>query len=72
MVYNLENIIQTLYSYFNKSPKRHLEFIKLVEIMEIQDNKSLKNIKIRWISLLELSKRVLNEHDILLVKMTLD
>ncbi len=43
MVYNLENIVQTLYAYFNKSPKRHLELIKLVEIMEIQDNKSLKN-----------------------------
>ncbi len=45
MVYNSENIVQTLYAYFNKSPKRHLEFIKLVEIMEIQDNKSLKKSK---------------------------
>jgi hypothetical protein len=43
MVYNSENIVQTLYAYFNKSPKRHLEFIKLVEIMEIQDINNLKN-----------------------------
>jgi hypothetical protein len=39
----LENLFQTLYAYFSESPKKHLEFNKLVEIMETQGNKLLKN-----------------------------
>ncbi len=42
MVCRLENLFQTLYAYFSESPKKHLEFNKLVEIMETQDNKLLK------------------------------
>jgi hypothetical protein len=42
MVCRLENLFQTLYAYFNESPKKHLEFNKLVEIMETQGNKLLK------------------------------
>jgi len=34
MVNKLENLFQTLYAYFYKSPKRHSEFIKLTKIME--------------------------------------
>ncbi len=43
MVCKLENLLQTLYAYFIESPKKHLEFYKLVEIMEIQGNELLKN-----------------------------
>ncbi len=35
IVAKLENLLQSLYSYFSNSPKCHLEFTKLVEIMEI-------------------------------------
>jgi hypothetical protein len=35
---------------------------KLIEIMEIEDDKLLKNVKIRCISMLEPAKRMLNEH----------
>jgi hypothetical protein len=72
MVCRLENLFQTLYAYFSESPKKHLEFNKLVEIMETQGNKLLKNVKIRWISMLELVKRVMREYCILMVKMALD
>jgi hypothetical protein len=34
MVSKLEDLLQSLYAYFSSFPKRHLEFIKLVEIME--------------------------------------
>ncbi len=45
MFCRLENLFQTLYVYFSKSWKRHLEFNKLPKIMEIQSNKLLKNVK---------------------------
>jgi hypothetical protein len=45
MFCRLENLFQTLYVYFSKSSKRHLEFNKLPKIMEIQNNKLLKNVK---------------------------
>jgi hypothetical protein len=45
MVNKIEGLFQTLYNYFSKNPKRHLEFIKLVEIMEIKGAKILKNVK---------------------------
>jgi hypothetical protein len=42
MVCKLENLFQALYVYFSESPKKHLKFNKLVEIMETQGNKLLK------------------------------
>jgi hypothetical protein len=72
MVIRLENLLQTLYAYFSKSLKRHLEFSKLAEIMETQGNKLLKNVKTWWISMLEPTKRVMSEYHTLVVKMALD
>jgi hypothetical protein len=48
-----------LYFYFSHIPKRHLEFTKLAEIMEIKDNKILRNIKVRWISIISLVVMIL-------------
>jgi predicted secreted Zn-dependent protease len=39
MVWRLENLFQTLYAYFSISPKKHLEFDKIIEI---QSNKLFK------------------------------
>ncbi len=39
-----------------------MELNKLTEIMEIKDDKLLKNVKTRWIFMLEPAKRVLNEY----------
>jgi len=42
MVANLEDLLQSLYSYFSNSPKHHLEFhFKLAEIMETKRLKIL-------------------------------
>ncbi len=72
MVFCIENLLQCLYGYFNHSPKRHLEFTKLVEIMEIKRNKILRNIKIKWNFMINPIKQVLSEYHILLTKMALD
>jgi hypothetical protein len=72
MICRLENLLQTLYAYSNKSFNRHLKLNKHLEIMEIQGNKLLKNVKTRWISMLEFAKRVISEYHTLMVKMALD
>ncbi len=55
-----------------KAPFKHLEFSKLAEIMETQSNKVLKNVKTRWILMLEPTKRVMSEYRTLVVKMAFD
>ncbi len=72
MVNNLEGLFQTLYNYFSKSPKRHLEFTKLVELMETKGARILKNVKTHWISMLSFAQCVMAEYKSLLVKMALD
>ncbi len=68
----IESLLQCIYAYFNHSPKRHLEFAKLIEIMETKGNEILQNIKTRWISMLNLVKCVLFKNCILYMKMTLN
>jgi hypothetical protein len=72
MVFHIENLLQCIYVYFNHNPKKHLEFAKWVEIMEIKGNKILRNIKTKWISMFNLVKHVLFEYCTLLMKMALD
>jgi hypothetical protein len=61
-----------MYNYFAHNPKWHLEFCKLVEILESKENKLLKNIKTRWISMLSLCKIIFAEYKFLVVKMVED
>jgi len=72
LVIRLEHLLQTLDSCFAHSLKKHLEFTKLVEILETKGNKILQNVKTKWISMLNLTKRLMVEYRTLLVKMTLD
>jgi hypothetical protein len=68
----IELLLADLYSYFCKSPKKHIEFCKLVEVMETKGLKILRNIKTRWISMLSPTIRAMNEYRTLLVKMLED
>jgi hypothetical protein len=68
----LENLLQTLLAYFNQNPKKHFEFSKLVKIMKTKGNKLLKNIKTKWISMLDPTKEVMVGYCTLVVKMALD
>ena len=72
MVERIEDMLMSLHAFFAKSPKRHLEFVKLAELMHSKGLKILKNIKTRWISMLSPSVRVMSEYRPLLVKMYLD
>jgi hypothetical protein len=72
MVTKIENLLQSLHSYFTSSPKKHLEFTKLVEIVETSGLKMLPTVRTRWISMFEPLKRVLSEYKTLIVKMSKD
>jgi hypothetical protein len=72
MVGKLQELFQSLYSYFSSSLKWHLESIELVEIMKTKGLKSLRNAKTQWISMLEPLKHVLAKYKTLIVKMSLD
>jgi hypothetical protein len=66
---SIEKLLKKLHSYFSKSPKRHLELEKLLELMVSKGGKILNNMKTRWISMLSPMRRVLSEYRVLLVKM---
>jgi hypothetical protein len=72
LVKRIESLLQTLRAYFAHSFRQHLNFTKLVEVMETKGNKIICNVKTRWISMLSLVKRVLAKHKTLLVKMVMD
>jgi hypothetical protein len=72
MVSQIEEMLASLYVFFAHSPKRHLEFTKLAEVMQSKGLKILKNITTRWISMLAPAVRVMNEYKVLLVKMAMD
>jgi hypothetical protein len=71
LVIYLEHLLQTLHNYFAHSLKTHLEFTKLVEMLETKGNKILWNMKTRWISMLNLAKRLKAKYKTFLVKMAL-
>jgi hypothetical protein len=72
LVKHIEDLLQTLHVYFAHSPKSHLEFTKLIEIMETKRNKILCNIKTQWIFMLSPAKIVMAKYKTLLVKMAMD
>ncbi len=72
LVVTIESLVQCLYSYFAHSPKRHLEFINIIEFMVTKGKINFWNVKTRRISMLSLAKRVMAEYKTLLMKMILD
>jgi hypothetical protein len=49
----IEMIMQNMYGYFNYSSKWHLEFQKFAQILDTKGKKIMKNVKTRWMSMLE-------------------
>ena len=68
----IEGLLKSSHAYFKHSPKRHLEFVKLAELMDTKGLKLLKNVKTRWVSLIEPLRRILQEYRVLLAKMKAD
>jgi len=72
LVKHIESLLQTLHAYFAHSPKRHLEFTKLVKVMEIKKSKIMHNVKTKWISMLNLAKKNVAKYGTLLMKRVMD
>ena len=68
----IEGLLQSSHVYFKHSPKRHLEFVKLADVMETKGLKLLKNVKTRWVSLIEPLRRIIQEYRFLIAKMKAD
>jgi hypothetical protein len=67
----IEMFMHNMYGYFNHSPKWHLDFWKLVQILDTKKNNIMENMKTKWMSILELLKRILMEYCPLFVMMEL-
>jgi hypothetical protein len=72
IVSNIMDLLQSCHAYFVHSPKRYLEFIKLTDMIETKELKMFKNVKTRWISLLDLLRIILVEYRPFLAKMAMD
>jgi hypothetical protein len=69
LVAKIKGLLQGMYVYFFHSPKRQLEHVKLVKILQTKGLKVLCNVKTWWISMLAPIKLVLVEYKSLVVKM---
>jgi hypothetical protein len=68
----IEGFMLNMYAYFNHSPKNYLEFQSLAQTLETKGNKILKNVKTRWMSMLDPWKRIMAKYHPLLAMMQLD
>jgi hypothetical protein len=64
-----ENLLQHIYTFFCKSPKKHAKFTKLIELLESKNNKILCNVKTCWMSIFVPIVRAMNELKPLLIKL---
>jgi hypothetical protein len=55
--------------FFFHSPKKHIEFLKLTDLMKTKGSKILWNVKTRWISMLSTTKWVMSMYMPLVAKM---
>ncbi len=69
---HIETMLQSLYTFFVHSPKKFLEFVKLVETLATKGQKLLRNVKMRWISMLNPLKCIMSKYKSLIMKMHLD
>ncbi len=66
-IVRIEVFMMNMYGYFNHSPKRHLKIYKLTQILKMMRNKKFKNVKTRWMSMLEPFKNIMVKYHILLL-----
>jgi hypothetical protein len=68
----IESFMLNMYGYFNHSPKRHMKFQRLVQTLKTKGNKILKNVKTRWMSMLDLLNMIMAEYRPSLAVMQID
>ncbi len=69
---HIEDLLQSFYSLFSHIPKRHIEFLKFVDLMKTKGNKILWNVKTCWINMLNMTKQVMSMYMPLVAKMAKD
>ncbi len=68
----IKMFMQNMCGYFNHSPKWHLEFQKLVQVLDTKGNKIMKNVKTRWMSMLEPLKWIMAKYHHLFAMMQIN
>jgi hypothetical protein len=66
IIAKIKGFMLNMYGYFNHSPKRHMQFQILAQTLETKGNKIIKNVKTRWMSILDPLKRIMAKHHPLL------
>jgi hypothetical protein len=72
IVEKCEPLCRSMYAYFSLSPKKHLEFQKLADVVEIKGLNMLRHVKTCWSLVLEPLKRIMGEYKTLICKMAED
>jgi len=71
MVSRLEGFFYSIYAYFCRNNKCYAKMQMLVDLMETNGNKIVRNVKTHWISMKSLAAYIVCEYYTLLVKMTI-
>jgi len=64
-----KNLFQSFYSFFFHNLRRHLEFLKLVNMMKVKRSKILWNVQTCWVNMLNSTKQVMSMYMPLIAKM---
>jgi predicted glycosyltransferase involved in capsule biosynthesis len=62
-------MLQSIYTYYFLSLKRHLNRSKIGEFLEQKALKILCNVKTRWISMLSFAKQILTKYKTVVIQM---
>jgi hypothetical protein len=68
----VEDLMRLSHAYFAHSPKKYTEYRAFVQTIDTKGLKLLKNVKTRWLSLLEPMRRLMNEFRTIVGKMHID
>lgn len=63
--HEVEEFVRNIYTYFQYSFKRQSEFKSFQEFVEVKPHKLLKPSQTRWLSILSVVKRILEQYDAL-------
>jgi hypothetical protein len=68
----IKGLLKSSHAYLKHSPKKHLKLVKFADVMATKGLKLLKNVKTRWVSLIEPLRHIIQEYMVLIAKMKVD
>jgi sulfur relay (sulfurtransferase) DsrF/TusC family protein len=69
LMFKIEAMLQSIYTYYSLSPKQHLDRCKLANYLEQKALKIIYNMKTCWILMFSLAKWILIEYKIIAIQM---